>query len=770
MKMAEARSAVANLRVREVDDERDCGSLFRVSLRAAVRKYHRVRNSISNGMWPTSVYNICILCLIVFLFMLSNIEVAESIKELFWDAGDRLHVPHELPATVRAIIVACFISVVLSVVFMKLRQIILRSLLAYRGWMYGTVRPSQKYLNLAWCVAVRVISGYQPSLYSCQRSLPRLPVPALHDTIERLLDSLRAVCTPEEMKSLEMQAQKFETTLGPTLQRLLYLRSWISSNYVTEWWEKYIYLSGRMPIAINSNYYCFDQSYSHPSHIQCSRTAVIIHNCLVFKRLIDREKLQPLVLRGTVPICMSQYERIFSTTRVPGVDVDEICHYSSSESKHVILQHKGFFYKLDVYDAANQILFPTTLEHQIEWIMQDAEKREATEAEASLAALTTLDRAAWAKIRQKHFSQGINRDSLQAIERATFFVSMNDLEPKTLPERGKLMMHGDGRSIWFDKSLSVQVFKNAMAGMNCEHSMADAPAMAHMWEYAMTREVLEKLYDESGRCMPPGKKCKQYSILRPQRLVWDISPELEKDIQTALVSARKANDDLDLFVRDHDKWGKGIIKKCGVSPDAFIQMAIQLAYFKENKKFVQTYEASMTRLYLNGRTETVRSCTLEATEFVKAMVENSVSTEEKIRLLKRACVKHQTLYRDAMSGKGVDRHLFALYVACKGLKCESEFLTNVLMRPWTLSTSQTPHTQLDYSPDADLEVFRNKISPGGGFGPVSDDGYGVSYIIPNNSKIFFHVSSKKSCPSTDSERFVTTIEESMDEMKSLFGF
>ncbi|XP_075548834.1 carnitine O-palmitoyltransferase 1, liver isoform-like isoform X1 [Dermacentor variabilis] len=769
--MAEARSAVAGLQVREVDDERgSCGIIFRVWLRTAFRKYHRVRNSISNGMWPTSVHNICILCILVFLFMLSDIEIAESIKELFWDTGDKLHVPHELPATVRAIIVACFISVVLSVVFMKLRQIILRSLLGYRGWMYEATKPSHKYLTMLWCLSVRVVSGYQPSLYSCQRSLPRLPVPPLHDTIERLLDSLKAVCTPEEMKVLEMQAQKFESTLGPTLQRLLYLRSWISSNYVTEWWEKYIYLSNRMSLAINSNYYCFDQSYSHPSHIQSSRTAVIVYNCLAFKRLIDREELQPLVLRGTVPICMSQYERLFSTTRVPGIDIDEICHYSSTVSKHVILQHKGFFYKLDVYDAANQILFPTTLEHQIEWIMEDAKKHVASEAEASLAALTTLDRATWAKIRQKHFSRGINRESLSAIEKATFFVSMSDLEPRGLTDRGKLLIHGDGRSIWFDKSLNVQVFKDCTSGMNCEHSMADAPAMAHMWESTITREVLEKLYDESGRCMPPGKKCKQYAILRPQRLVWNISPDLEKDITEALAKARKANDDLDLFVRDHDNWGKGIIKKCRVSPDAFIQMALQLAYYKENKKFVQTYEASMTRLYLNGRTETVRSCTLEATEFVKAMVENSVSTEEKIRLLKRASAKHQRLYRDAMSGKGVDRHLFALYVACKGLKYESEFLTNVLLRPWTLSTSQTPHTQLDYSPDADLEVFRNKISPGGGFGPVSDDGYGVSYIFPNNSKIFFHVSSKKSCASTNSERFVRTLEESMDEMKALFGF
>lgn len=769
--MAEARSAVAGIKIRDVEDERhSLVVIFREWTKTGLRKYHRIKNSISNGMWPTSVHNLGILWICVFLFMLSEIHIAESIKALFWSMGDTLHVPKGLPATFRAVIVASFLSIVLSVLLMKLRQIILRSLLSYRGWMYQPAKSSERYTTILWCAAVRLVSGYQPSLYSCQRSLPRMPVPPLHDTIDRLLESLQPVCISEELKELTMQANKFEKTLGPALQRLLYLRSWIASNYVSDWWEKYIYLSNRSSLAINSNYYCLDQSYCHPSHLQASRTAVLIHNCLVFKRLIDREELQPLVLRGTVPICMSQYERLFSTVRIPGIDVDEVRHYSTSESRHVVLQHKGMFYKLEVYDSTNQILFPTTLEHQIEWIMEDAAKYMPTEAESALAALTSLDRPTWAKVRNTYFSEGVSKESLDAIEKATFFVSMNDLMPLGLTSRGKYLLHGDGKTVWFDKSLCIQVFKNATSGMNCEHSMADAPAMAHAWEYALTREVLEKLYDESGRCMPPGKKSKQGAIRRPQRLLWDICPGLADEIAGALAAARKNNDDLDLCVKDHDAWGKGVIKKCKVSPDAFMQLALQLAYYKENKKFVQTYEATMTRLYLNGRTETVRSCTPEAADFVRAMVENSVNNEEKIRLLSRAAAKHVQLFRDAMNGKGIDRHLFALYVACKGLKYESEFLNNVIMRPWTLSTSQTPHTQLDYSPDADLEVFTNKVSPGGGFGPVSDEGYGVSYIFPNNSRVFLHVSSKKSCPNTDSSKFVKTIEESMGEMKALFGF
>ena len=38
-----------------------------------------------------------------------------------------------------------------------------------------------------WGVTVKFVSGYQPSLYSCQRSLPRLPVPRLHGTLSELI-------------------------------------------------------------------------------------------------------------------------------------------------------------------------------------------------------------------------------------------------------------------------------------------------------------------------------------------------------------------------------------------------------------------------------------------------------------------------------------------------------------------------------------------------------------------------------------------------------
>jgi len=40
---------------------------------------------------------------------------------------------------------------------------------------------------------------------------------------------------------------------------------------------------------------------------------------------------------------------------------------------------------------------------------------------------------------------------------------------------------------------------------------------------------------------------------------------------------------------------------------------------------------------------------------------------------------------------------------------KSEFLEKVVMRPWTLSTSQQPQQQLTHVPDSNLPLFQDKV-------------------------------------------------------------
>ena len=89
----------------------------------------------------------------------------------------------------------------------------------------------------------------------------------------------------------------------------------------------------------------------------------------------------------------------------------------------------------------------------------------------------------------------------------------------------------------------------------------------------------------------------------------------------------------------------------------------------------------------------------------------------------------------------------------------------ILSEPWKLSTSQTPHGQAGL---LDLRKHPNHISAGGGFGPVADDGYGVSYIVAGEDTIFFHISSKKSSPKTDSDRFAASLQKALMDMKQLW--
>jgi carnitine O-palmitoyltransferase 1 len=143
-----------------------------------------------------------------------------------------------------------------------------------------------------------------------------------------------------------------------------------------------------------------------------------------------------------------------------------------------------------------------------------------------------------------------------------------------------------------------------------------------------------------------------------------------------------------LHIYLHDTFGKGISKLYKTSPDAFVQMALQLAYFSDIGKFDLTYEASMTRLFREGRTETVRVLSIESAEWVRSMKDANASNQDRLKLFRKACDYHQFQCREAMSGHGVDRHLFCLYVVSRYLELDTPFLKEILTEPWRLSTSQ----------------------------------------------------------------------------------
>ena len=66
---------------------------------------------------------------------------------------------------------------------------------------------SQSYKTLFWGGLLRIIGGAHPRLYSYQNSLPRMPVPALQDTCQGFLKSVKHILPEEEYKEMEELAK-----------------------------------------------------------------------------------------------------------------------------------------------------------------------------------------------------------------------------------------------------------------------------------------------------------------------------------------------------------------------------------------------------------------------------------------------------------------------------------------------------------------------------------------------------------------------------------
>jgi len=185
-----------------------------------------------------------------------------------------------------------------------------------------------------------------------------------------------------------------------------------------------------------------------------------------------------------------------------------------------------------------------------------------------------------------------------------------------------------------------------------------------------------------------------------------------------------------LHVQSFQGYGSDFIKKAGYSPDAFVQMAMQLATYRLWGHQAGTYEATQVRPYLHGRTETTRSVSTESAAFVQAMGPCPAHNEHvqdirrtKLELLRAAVDAHVKFLGAAAQAKGVDRHFLGLSMLAKdGESLPDLYGDPVFVRSkrWRVSTSHLTHPKFD----------------GWGYGEVVADGVGLAYSIHPRHCVF----------------------------------
>lgn len=656
--------------------------------------------------------------------------------------------------------------------------------------------------------------------FANQDSLPKLPIPDLESTCSRYLESLSALQTSREQAESKAAVEEFLKTDGPVLQEKLKNYASSKTSYIEQFWYD-SYLNFDNPVVLNLNpFFLLEDDPTPARNNQVTRAASLVVSALSFVRAVRREELPPDTARGT-PLCMYQYSRMFGTARLP---TDNGCVISQEpKAKHVVVLCRGQFYWFDVMDDNNDLIMTEKdIGLNFQTIIADAEQTPIQDAaKGALGVLSTENRKVWSGLREiMTKDEGSNNaECLDIVDNALFAICLDDTEPANTAELCANMLCGTSDVVrgvqvgtctnrWYDK-LQIIVCKNGSAGINFEHTGVDGHTVLRFASDVYTDTILRFAKTINGQAptmwttaSPDPSKRDPRSFgnvsTTPRKLEWDMVPELSIALRFAESHLADLLQQHEFQVLDFPGYGKNFITSMGFSPDAYIQMAVQAAYYGLYGRIENTYEPAMTKVFLHGRTEAVRSVTPECVDFVKTFWGDN-SAESKVEALRKAAAKHTALTKECSKGQGHDRHLYALYclwqrsfddqvsvgASSNGYSSPVEngsldspklsasgsddglSLTSSGVRPLR-AMAPTPAIFQDAGWDKINNTILSSSNCGNpclrhfGFGPTSGDGFGIGYIIKDDT-----VSICASSKHRQTARLMQTLDSYLLEMRKL---
>ncbi|KAJ2852725.1 Carnitine O-acetyltransferase mitochondrial [Coemansia brasiliensis] len=577
-------------------------------------------------------------------------------------------------------------------------------------------------------------------LFAHQKQLPKLPVPDLQHTLTKYIESLEPILTKDEFNQAKHKVEEFgKSKQAHELQQRLKARAAEPerASWLEEWWNELSYMGYRDPVIPYVSYhYCFndDLKCTRPAE----RAAKLLSGAIEFRQQVVDGSLEPEMLKDKA-LCSHSYKYMFNACRIPRIPSDYCRTVSYQGNEHIVVVRNAQFFSFS-FKRDGRVLSVQEMEDTVQRIVEAAD----SEAAVPVGILTADSRDSWTETRRLLAQIPENAQVLEAIESSAFILVMESGKPVTREEFSHTVWHGDGRSRWFDKPCQFVVCDNARAGFCGEHSMMDGTPTLRLVEHVIAHSLH----------LPPSDVAPKSNVVF-SKLTFHTPPQIVNAVKRAQSFFAAGVAKQHLRVLNFNAFGKEGIKRLKCSPDAFVQMAIQLAYVRLHGRPKPTYEASMTRKFLHGRTETCRSVTRESALWCRAMDDPSASASIRIKLLRDAMAKHTQLVREAVEGQGVDRHLLGLRMLVRrGEQMPRIFEDHSYSYSshWFISTSQISS-----------ENFTSY-----GWSEVTPKGYGVAYNIRSHS-LLVHIACMRNEHGLNSDYFAQYFETAACDMRMLLS-
>ncbi|XP_004519313.1 carnitine O-acetyltransferase isoform X1 [Ceratitis capitata] len=579
-----------------------------------------------------------------------------------------------------------------------------------------------------------------------KQNLLRYPAFPLKDTLEKFLKTVEPLLNACELNETREAVKKFETGEGAELQALLEKAAKCEENWLAKRWLKAAYLQYRDPVTVYvSPAMTFPPQSFNDDEAYLNYAAKVVYSLARYKQIIDAGEI-PIVKMGQYELDNSQFSKVYGTCRIPQKGEDQLVY--NPKSLHVVVLYKNHFYKVPIFNNNGVALHPDVLLTLFKKII-------ATETKKGIefGVLTTDTRDNWAQAYEELIKIDDNKEYVKTIQSALFTVSLDECvdveKDQFFNELSAQLIHGGGAHVnsanrWMDKTIQLVLNRNGMSGFCYEHSPAEGQPIANITDYVTKNLFNDKHYENSARDnYPCAAKLKLKS-----------NNTLNRYIEQAKKNIKELSENLHVNILHFQDYGKGFLKKQKLSPDSYIQIALQYAYYKLHKVPAAQYESAHLRIYIYGRTETIRSCSNESVAFAKAMLDECADSKKRVELLRAAINSHRNYTTNALQGKGVDRHLLGLkLMALENKKPIPEFYKSpgyVKSLIFRVSTSQVATPNLGFM----------------AYGPATDDGYACCYN-PRENDMILACTCWRNNHTTDVDRFACVLREVLLEMQQL---
>uniref|UniRef100_A0A8C6LZN7 Carnitine O-acetyltransferase b n=1 Tax=Nothobranchius furzeri TaxID=105023 RepID=A0A8C6LZN7_NOTFU len=547
------------------------------------------------------------------------------------------------------------------------------------------------------------------------------PVPPLTQTLQGYLKALEPLLPPEELSHTRRMVQEFGRPggLGPHLQEGLEKRARRTKNWISDWWVQWAYLESRQPLAVHSN-----PAISLPRRdFNDWRSQLVFASKLIAAVLDFKAKIGQLpveYMRGK-PLCMELYPLLFSSCRIPGPKHDYVAHHGNARRSptHITVVRNYQFFQLEVYNSDGSRMTESQIRGQLLRIRSQSWKTD----KEPMGILTSEHRHTWGEAYNRLLRDKLNQESVRMIETGLFSLCLDSpvlriSDEKYASRKAAQVLHGGGTfsnsgNRWFDKTLQFVVGEDGSWGLLYEQATAEGPPITNLLHHIL--EYCEK---------PDPKKAPLVPLPMPKKLYFHIDLDIKRDIEQAKQNLDILINDLDVNVFNFKRFGKELPKKHNLSPNSFIQVALQLAYYRVHNEVCPACDIASQRMFQGGRTEYIRSPTNQALKFILAFDDRSES------------VRHTS-----------NKQLFHLFLSIPKIFMDTAY---GLATHWKLRTGQVP-TNTD-------SVMC--------FGPLVPDGYAVCYN-PQADHFHFSVTAFNCCEETNAETLARTLKNTLCDLQEL---